>query len=251
MTIKTLFVCICFLSLTGCGGGGGGGVVESTNSFPLKAALSTYVTTASTDIYTITGQGLNSDGTTYTISGNAQIAKTASIVGPFEGVNYLKTSEGLTGTLIFNNIKTNGALVNSIELPYSGQGFSYYDADFNPMGGSTSTTVGSETSTSYEVNKLVNRIPNFGKVGDSGTLYTTTEYSSSSKSSVKSTSTTTFEIKPETSSTAIIVLSTQESDSDGTTSTNVRSYRMDLSGSITPISQVNTFSNGVTIKLSK
>lgn len=224
---------------------------SSPKYFPIKSALSDYITKSSQGNYLISGTGLNTDGSSYSISGNMQNSKTASIIGVFESKNFLKTTTASIGTMTFTNIKSGSTVIGSVTYPYSAQSNDYYDANFNPMGGTSSVTMIGKTTNYYSVKQIISTIPDFVKVGDTGTLGTETEYSDSSKSTILSTSTTTYSVKSDSDSSVFVLLTSNTKKSSGVTNTEIDTYKLDLNGNISPYSSSAIDSNGFSMTFTK
>ena len=147
----------------------------ATASFPLEAAYAKAVTTG------VSLNGTAVDGAdTYTLS--LSIAPAAD--GTFEGVVRKKSIESLT-------IKKNGSVldVTNIDLyyslnPFTTQGASYSDG-----------TYAVQTS-------IAGSFPATAKVGDSGALGTLTVYTNASKTTVLSTTQSTWTLEADTATTA-------------------------------------------------
>jgi hypothetical protein len=225
--------------------------VSSPKYFALKAAMSDYVTNTSYGNYLIAGSGLNSDGSTFSVNGDMQSSKTASIVGIFESKNYLKTVQAQIGSMTFTNLKSGTAVMGSVTYPYSSQSNDYWDASFNPMGHSSSSTFVGKTTNHYKVNQIVTTIPDFVKVGDTGTLNTSTDYSDSSKSTALATSTTSYRVKNDSENTVLIDIVTNDKNTNGSTSTEIETYKLDSNGVIFLYSVTTTSSNGLTMIVTK
>lgn len=223
---------------------------SSSKYFALKAAMSDYVTSSRLDNFSISATGLNSDGSTYAIGGDMQSSKTASIVGVFESKNFLKTVQAQIGSMTITNLKSGATVIGSVTYPYTSQSNDYWDANFNPMGHSSSSTFVNKTTNHYQVNQLVTTIPDFVKAGDTGTLNTSTDYSDSSKSTILSTSTTTYRVRGDTETTVLIDLISNEKSTNGTTSTEIDTYKLDSNGVIFLYS-ATVSGNGLTMTFTK
>lgn len=223
---------------------------SSPKYFALKAAMSDYVTSSRLDNFSISATGLNSDGSTYAISGDMQSSKTASIVGVFESKNFLKTVQAQIGSMTITNLKSGTTVIGSVTYPYTSQSNDYWDANFNPMGHSSSSTFVNKTTNHYQVNQLVTTIPDFVKAGDTGTLNTSTDYSDSSKSTILSTSTTTYRVRVDTETSVLIDLISNEKSTNGTTNTEIDTYKLDSNGVIFLYSATAS-GNGLTMTFTK
>ena len=166
--------------LSACGGGGGSDPAPApspvaTASFPLEAAYAKAVTTG------VSLNGTAVDGAdTYTMS----LSITPASDGVFEGVVRKKSIGSST-------IKKNGSVlgVTNTDLyyslnPFTTQGASYSDG-----------TYAVQTS-------IAGSFPATAKVGDSGALGTLTVYTNASKTTVQSTTQSTWTLEADTATTA-------------------------------------------------
>lgn len=174
----------------------------------------------------------------------ATIAMSYTSTGTMGGVRAtasgtLLTSWGLTPTTFesqpalqrtadFSGTVTVGGQTTS----YSKRVLSYLDPTGLPLGEQTGT---------YGVVSGVATIPQTGKVGDSGTLYSTVHYADSTKAILVGTSTTTYSLSAETSWTALMTITTTYKTPAGElVSTDAYTYRITPSGSATLLSEVVT-----------
>lgn len=201
--------------LAACGGGGGpsapAGPVASTLSFPLQSAYAAAVATGFSRSFTVSG----------TCSGTATEARSAASGGAsFEGATgLLSTAETLS--INFSNCTPASSAATAT---------SYYDSNYTLLG---TSIVGSL----YRVYSPGISIPTSVTVGSTGTLGTSTNYSSSSKASVLGQSTLSYVVEPDTATTAIVNLIARTYDSGGhLTSTEQDRYRIATTGPAVPLS---------------
>ena len=206
-TILALTLSSAFLAA--CGGGGGDspsptGPVASTLTFPLDAAYTKAMTTG------VTLNGTAVDGAdTYTMT--IAIAPAADEV--FEGVVSKKSIQSLT-------MKKNGAVLGADNIS------SYYS--INPF-----TTKGAIYSSGTYAVQTSNAgfFPTAAKVGDSGTLGTLTLYTSPSKTTVQTTTQSTWTLEADTASTAFGCANMVIKNAAGTqTGTGAGCYKIDTNG---------------------
>lgn len=163
--------------LTACGGGGGGGdtAAPAVFTFPVDAAYTKVMTTATS----LSGTAVDGSDT-YTLN----LSVTPAADETFEGIARKKASQSLT-------IKKNGAVAVSANYdqffsvaPFSSKGARYSDGTYG-----VATGTGAYSSSA--------------KIGDSGQIGTLTVYTNSNKTAVVSTSDSTWNIEAaESASTA-------------------------------------------------
>ena len=161
--------------LSACGGGGGDAAPVAAATFPLDAAS----TKAMTNGVNLSGTAI--DGVdTWTMS----MSITPAADAMFEGVLRKKSIQALT-------IKKNGSVLSSETI--SG----YFS--INPL-----TTYGASYSSGiYAVQTTIaGTFPTTAKVGDSGALGTLTVYTNPSKTTVQSTTQSTWTLEADTATTA-------------------------------------------------
>ena len=193
--------------LAACGGGGGDDTTPTVAAkYSLEAAQIKVVTTG------VTWNGTAVDGAnTYTMS----LSTTPAADEVFEGVVSKKYSASLT-------IKANGTIVTAANYsgyysinPFTVKGAHYADGTYAVATGATGAH------------------PTAAKVGDSGSLGTLTLYTDANKTTVKSTSQSTWSMEPDTATTAFGCINFVNKDSAGTqTGTGAGCYKIDTSGNI-------------------
>lgn len=207
----------CSVFLTGCGGGGSGstsgtatsGPVTSTETFQLRTAWINYLSESRSIPFTVTG---TVSGTT--VGGSGTVTFGTILSTTFEGQSAL--SKSVTATYVIN--------VNGTSLPLGGTSTSYFTSNYAPLGFS-----GSE----YQV-VTATSIPTTAKVNDTGTLYVTDIYTSSSKTSKSGTSTSTFVLEPDTATTALLkVIDVEKNTSNNIISTEISTFRITPAGALT------------------
>ena len=240
-TIKKIATYSALTFLTACGGGGGDGgasVTDPTLSFPLRQAISDYVAKGLSEYYFVTGSYKNTDGSTYTVSGELQRSKTAASSITFEGRNAVRYTDSFNGNVTYTDLLINGVKNTVVQAFPSDSSSSYWDA-------LTYSNLGSLSSSSYQVNSIVTDTPAFIKVGQQGTLYTSIDYLNSTKSTKKGSSKSTFEVLPDAASSVLINLTEVNYESSGAyKSTVTNTFRVGLSGSFERVSGYITYANG-------
>ena len=217
ITLTTAFI-------AGCGGGSSGSSpvtntpVASTETFQFKTAYINNFNNSRSLPFTMTGvfSGVSVTGSgTFTQGGVssatfeniAALKKTATISGTVTG-----TSNGKTETFPLSIILT-----------------SYLDTNYNPLG---------SDSPSYTVASSNINFPQTVKINDSGTLFSSTNYSSNSKLNVVGISIISFAVEPDTATTALLKLIQIDKNTSGSiVSSSSVSYRLTPSGGLTRLSE--------------
>jgi hypothetical protein len=220
----------CILSIpffvAACGGGGGGGgdgstgPVTSTDTFQLQRAYINYVTDSSSRSFNISG---TSSGDSLSGTGRA----TAGTLGAatFEGLSALSKTTVVSGTTINGGTST----------PFSSSQTTYVDSSYKLLGND-----GNE----YTVVTSFSMLSDSTKVNATGSFYSATRYTNSTKSSVIGTRTATYALEPDTASTALLKFIIVDKDTSGNTTSTVTSvFRVTPPGALTPISESSTSSS--------
>jgi hypothetical protein len=228
----------CILSIpffvAACGGGGGGSTapvstppVTSTETFQLQKAYVNYVIDSSSRSFSISGV---SGGKS--LSGTGRVTSGSLASATFEGQSVLAKTKVETGTEI----------IDGTSIPFSYSSTTYVDSAYKLVGG-----IGSE----YIVVTSFSMPSDLSKVNATGSFYSATRYTNSTKSSVIGTRTATYALEPDTASTALLKYILVNKDSSGnTTSTGTDVFRVTPSGALTPISESFTLtSSGETITI--
>lgn len=218
MKFSQIRICIAASALSllaACGGGGGSsGPVTSTDTFQLRTAYVNYLQdtrslpftlSGTSSGYSVTGSGTTTQGSVFstTFEGQPAQAKTTTVTGSF-------TVNGQSSTL-------------------ASSATTYVDSNFNPLG---------FNGTSYTVVTSATPIPTTGRVGDTGTWYNATRYTSSSKTTRSGTETATFVMEPDTASTALLkIIQVQKDTSNVTTNTTTITFRLTTAGTLTRLSE--------------
>jgi len=210
--------------LSGCGGGGGGGgPVASTLAFNVATAYRNHV---------INGEPLATWQVTGTCQGVATTQTSPQVATVFEGVvGYYSTQ---TLTLNLANCTGSG--------PTSGQ--TYYDSNYRAIGEIV-------PNASYVVYQAPENIPTTVKVGDSGPLHVSNDYTDGGKQTLVSHTTSTYRVAADTATTALIVVTEStvgvggQPMGGGTTT-----YKIDQNNVITLAGLDVTTQNGTHIVLS-
>jgi hypothetical protein len=213
-SIRTLgALTACLLILAGCGGGGGGSgssgtppPVVSTNTFPMQG-LKNRVVAGTTENFTVEDA----------CNGTATITSAVPVADTFEGIQGYSAAQ--TATAKFSNCAPSTTTVSVTN---------HYDANYTLIGTSS-------TSGEYIVYATAPpALPATAKVGDKGTIVTLDKYTNSSKQFRSGKRVVGYEIEPDTATTAIFDLITQDYDiNDVATITEHSLYRMAADGSLT------------------
>jgi len=206
-------------TLVACGGGDDSAPaapVASTETFALKTAYVNFVNENRVLQYTISGRTGNNE-----VSGSGTTYASNTTGYTFEGQQALGKIVTSTGTVS----------VGGKTAPFTSYQTEYYDSSYKPLGKITSE---------YEVVTSAVNIPDRGKVGDTGIVYTANRFQSSSKNVLFGTNTVTYTIEPDTASTAVVRWTETEKDTYGVqTDVSTVLYRITTTGSITRLSQTS------------
>jgi hypothetical protein len=209
-----------FLAACGGGGGGGGGPVAAPVTFNLDAAVANALVTG---FATGTLTATDTSGNTYTASETVQPAAD----GTFEGTILKQSKNTVTAT-------KNGA--------FAGNATSNGFFSVNPL-----TIKGSTHSDgTYAVASQQTALPTAATVGQTGAFYNSTNYASSSKTSVVSTAVATWSLEADTANTAFACINTSTSFSNGSRSAEADCYKINAAGQIIG-GKVTLTINGVTL----
>lgn len=212
--------------LAACGGGGGGGPtgpISSTLNFPLQTGYRSLTANGATSNFTISG--------TCTGTGTRTVGA-ANTTTTFEGTTALSAANTLTMTLVGCTPSSVGATSTN-----------YYDTNYIPRGFSA-------VGVNYGVYLTAPTIPSTITVGNTGTIGAQTLYTNSTKTVGNGTDVSSYVVEPDTADTAIINLITRIYNAGGTlTSTEQDRYRINASGTLTPVSADIQYSNTSTTHL--
>ncbi|MDD5480590.1 hypothetical protein [Rhodoferax sp.] len=226
------FLAITMLStafLAGCGGGGGGGTsptpvsVASTATFPFFSIAAGRFNEAKTRSFTVslhlsTGQVLTGTGTD---------SSSAPASSSFEGRPSLV--KNFTTTYSYTN--------GSVSFPIFETSSAHYDSNYTLLGGIGSNYYGVVTNSFPE--------PQSAKIGDTGPLAIATTYSNSTKTTILGSSKLSYVFEPDTNSTAILKLISENFDKTNTRqSYSTIAYRVSTDGSYTLLSDTNSYLSG-------
>ncbi|WP_133176083.1 hypothetical protein [Limnohabitans sp. Rim28] len=212
------------LALSACGGGSNPtntGATTSTETFQFRTAFVNYVKETRSLPFTVTG---TSSG--YSVTGSGTATQGALTSASFESQAAQQKTTTVTGSMT----------VNGVTVPLSSSGTAYVDSNYNPLG-----TVGDD----YAVVTNGTTIPTTAKVNDTGILYSTILYSSSTKAVKRGTETVTYALEPDTASTALLKIIVTERDANNTQSSiTTITFRITTAGELTRISE--TYFEGTT-----
>ena len=216
-TRLVLGVLIC-IELVGCGGGGSSaavGPMASNLEFPLKSAYSELTADGFTKTFTISG----------TCTGSASITGSSASAGSvFEGSAAISAVRTLTAN--FTDCSPASSAARSTQ---------YYDANYAPLGFSSSTE--------YGVFASPPAIPKTVSVGSTGSLGFEAIYTDISKTIRSGRADFSYVVEADTTTTAIVNLIIQRYDtSNALLYTEQQRYRIATTGPLTPVSIDDQFS---------
>jgi predicted small lipoprotein YifL len=207
--IATITAIAVVSTLAGCGGGGGDAAPVAATAatiFPVDAAVQAFLTSA------------HSFNANYTDPTNKDLYTLAYSYVP-GGDSVFEGKAAKTANFAVN-IKKNGATQGT-----SSQ-VSYFQ--IGPVK-SLGATLGTGE---YIVAGTQLPFPATGKVGDVGTLGSSTSYTSASKTSVYATTVNTWELQADTASTAYLCLNSSIKYTNGTSAVGAECYKINTSGAI-------------------
>lgn len=193
--LPPLFIIVFGLFLAACGGGGGGGSSgDSAPTYPVAQAYSQLLS--------------NGFDTSYTVAMNA---------GPFAGDqsfhgNYTVTPLSATsfeGQNAMGNTTTLTLLgtIGGTEITFPSTIYQeFYDSNYNRKGYSGDF--------GYEVVNTINPLPTAAHVNDTGTWYSSTTYNDQSKTTQSFTTTVTYKIETDSSTSVIFETTAKSYDSN-------------------------------------
>ena len=205
------------LALAACGGGGSDTPVQTTSAtttFPLASAMASYARDTRTVPFTLTGTG-TSGGQTIAFTGSGSVASSIA-AGTFEGVAAQVKTVMTNGTVTAQG--TSSAVADTA--------VAFYDANYQ--------TLGTSTASSYCVSSGSASFPASAKVGDTGTWYTATCYTNSTKSVRISTNTLSYVIEPLTATSVILRVTLKSTPQTGVASTQDLTYTITTAGAVSP-----------------
>ncbi len=218
--MKYIFVILSSLMLGACGGGGSSAPATPVTSlsFPMQSAYKTLVANGLTKSFTVSG----------TCSGSGtKTSSAANTSATFEGVTGFSATSTLTLSL------TNCTPASSAQTSTA-----YFDSNYLPIGFNS-------VGVNYGVYLTPLSIPTSVSVGGTGTLGTETLYTSSTKATPNGSIAMSYVVETDTATTAIINLIAKITNAAGTlTATEQDRYRIDVAGTLTPVSIDIQYANG-------
>jgi hypothetical protein len=206
--IRTLLICTAGALMAACGGGGSS--TPAATDFPLLAAYKANIVAGQTRNVSVSG----------TCGGTGTITDSAAVAATFEGVN----GYSATSTLTLN-------LTNCSQSTLAASGTTYYDANYTILGSVVPGTLYAKVAS------VPPPLPTTVKVGDTAIYATLTDYTDSSKTTLKGQEILSYVIEADSSSTAIANAITRTYDtSNNLLSTQQTRYRIDASGGFTLVS---------------
>lgn len=221
--LKIALIASTIALLSACGGGGSGApaasvLVASTSAFNLQSLMTAYVVSTGSYAFTVTGTVAN-----VAASGSGTITYGAVSSGTFEGISAIQKTSSVIGTLSGNGVN----------VPLASSVVDWYDSNYLQKGQSG----GAE----YIVVNGTATAPVSAKINDTGTLYTASRYTNSSKTSSFGTMTVTYVMEADTASTALLTLIyTYKNLSGATTQTSTIQLRITPANTFTRIKETVT-----------
>jgi len=206
-------VAIAFLSA--CGADNDDDSKTSTATFQLRLAWIVYQNETGARSFEISGS-LD----TVSVAGSGTATFGQFVAATFESKPALAKTSVFTGTL------TGGGQ----SVPYDRTSTRFIDSNYLPLGLSSSNA--------YVVVSGTPSVPLTAKVNDKGTLAASTVYTDSSKSVATGTSTTSYAVQADTSTTAILkIVETVRATDDTIVSTDTATFRMTPAGDLTRLTE--------------
>ena len=221
------------LALAACGGGGSDTptpTTGATTTFPIAAAMASYARDTRTVPFTLTGTG-TSGGQTIAVTGSGNIAATI-IAGTFEGAPAQVRTLTTTGTLTAQGTSST----------VSDRTVAFYDANYQALG--------SSTASSYCVHSGITGLPASAKVGDTGTWYSATCYTNSTKSVRTGAVAVSYAIESLTATSVILKVTLKFTPQIGTVTTQEIPYTITAAGAVSARETAVTLTvNGVAVSV--
>ena len=223
------------LALAACGGGGSDTptpTTGATTTFPIAAAMASYARDTRTVPFTLTGTGTGtSAGQTIAVTGSGNIASTI-IAGTFEGAPAQVRTLTTTGTLTAQGASST----------VSDRTVAFYDANYQALG--------SSTASGYCVHSGITGLPASAKVGDTGTWYSATCYTNSTKSVRTGAVAVSYAIESLTATSVILKVTFKVTPQIGTVTTQEIPYTITAAGAVSAGETAVTLTvNGVAVSV--
>lgn len=229
---SALLIAPIVFALTACGGGGESDspAVVSVSTFPLNTVVEHYIKESAT--YQVRIQGTASaNGQVIPLSGTGTYS-VSNVPSTFEGAQSIRRNGATTGTI--------GG--NGVSVPVADAHSEHYGLDFKPLG---RVALGA-----YCVHANQVQPPIAAKVGDSGTWYTSTCFTSSSKLSKFGTKVVSYVLEPDSDTTAILKIIEKITPLSGLPALSTSAFRINTAGGYAPLSEVASLTeSGVTTSL--
>ena len=221
------------LALAACGGGGSDTptpTTGATTTFPIAAAMASYARDTRTVPFTLTGTG-TSGGQTIAVTGSGNIAATI-IAGTFEGAPAQVRTLTTTGTVTAQGTSST----------VSDRTVAFYDANYQALG--------SSTASGYCVHSGITGLPASAKVGDTGTWYSATCYTNSTKSVRTGAVAVSYAIESLTATSVILKVTFKVTPQIGTVTTQEIPYTITAAGAVSARETAVTLTvNGVAVSV--
>ena len=219
--------------LAACGGGDGGNDASTTPTvssitFPLTTAVANFINERKSSTIRVSGTA-SASGQNIPFTGSGTVSESTT-PSTFEGRPALKKSQTTTGELEIVGTK----------VPIADSTAGYFDSNYQPLG-----NIGAN---SYCVSTVTTPIPVSAKVGDNGSWYTSSCYTSSAKQTRLGTSSVSYTLEPAGDSTALFKVVNRFTDSVGNSSSSSFSWQISASGGVTRIAESGILAvDGVTL----
>ena len=209
------------MALAACGGGGSDAPAPTpapapstaaTTTFPLAAAMASYAKDTRTVPFTVTGTGTG-NGQTIAVTGSGNVVY-AIVAGTFEGAPaQVKTAVSSSTLTIQGN--SSAAVDTSM---------AFYDSNYQPLGTSSDF--------SYCVTSGATAFPASVKVGDTGTWYAASCYTSKTKAVRIGPATLTYAIEPLTATSVVLRIIAKSTPQTGAVTTQDVTYTITTAGTV-------------------
>jgi hypothetical protein len=232
--IKYLTISAITLLLVGCGGGGGSEQstpIISNATFPLRTAWVNYLNLRGTRTFTLQ---INEGGKVSNGSGTASFS-------PLQSATFIAEPSLASTTSITGQYTLDGKVI-----PYANTSTMHVDSNYFPLGRI-------DEQQGVVLNLAARSIPSTARVGDTGTMFTMTRYTDytrptqfnpnpfSNSLTIRGTSTFTFTVEPDTATSAILKIITQNRDTRAIdVGTEITKLRMNTDGAVVYISETFT-----------
>jgi hypothetical protein len=211
-------------ALNGCGGGGGSSLATAPTapaSFDLQAGISGLVTSGQTAAVTLSGSA-NVSGSAVPFTGSGTLTLAPGVSASFNGEGALSQTQTISGTVT----------AAGSSAAYSASVTAYYATGDDAF-------LGESSSSEYDVAKAPFTYPAAVVAGSSGILGTTSDYTDSTMSVLKSTTQVSFAVTAVSGSgsSVMVAITDQVADTQNNlVETDVTNYSLTAAGVLTFVS---------------